>query len=75
MTAAQSPLWTEPSLLDRYPVGTRVRSLWTDNQGEVVEHDTEGRRLLVHWERWRNEPDGFDCWHSSESGLVRLEAA
>jgi hypothetical protein len=67
---AQPSLWVEPHWTTRWPVGTAVRSTWTNNAGTVVGCD--GRRLLIHWQKWLNAPDGYEAWHSSDSGIERV---
>jgi hypothetical protein len=70
---SQDPLWEEPPWTAAWPVGTKVRSRWTSNTGEVVSVDHLGRHLLVKWDKWLpREPAGFTCRHSSENGLERL---
>lgn len=71
MSAEQSPLFVEPPWTAEWPVGTRVRSRWTNNDGTVVDTDPHGRHIWIKWEGtfWR---DAEACRHHSDRGLVRL---
>lgn len=67
----QHALWVDPHWSDSYSVGDRVRSTYTNNEGTVVTVVT-GRHLMIRWQKWRNEPDGYLARHSSALGLERL---
>ena len=69
---SQDPLWTEPPWTSFFPVGTKVRSTYTDNTGEVVAVDPFGHRLTIAWGPSYRDPDGHKCFHSSELGLERV---
>ena len=72
---SQDPLWEEPSWTTRWPVGTKVRSTHTDNEGVVVSQDHLGRHLMIRWNAWRSpwvEREPYTVRHSSELGLERL---
>lgn len=69
---SQDPLWEEPAWTSAWSVGDRVRSRYTGNTGTVTHVDPLGRHLLIHWDSWRNEPDGYTARHSSENGLERV---
>ena len=68
----QPPLFVEPPWVDAWPVGTRVRSTFTGNTGEIVGHDRHGWRLTIKWGPSYRDPDGYRCFHSTELGLERL---
>lgn len=69
----QHALFSDPVWTDAYAEGDRVLSGFTGNRGTVVEVVT-GRHLLVKWQNWRNEPDGYIARHSSPHGLIREDS-
>lgn len=68
---SQDPLWVDPPWTSHFPVGSRVRSTYTQNTGTVTAVDHLGRHLWIKWEGtfWR---DAEACRHHSERGLERL---
>lgn len=68
----QDPLFEDPPWTAYWQIGDRVRSVYTSNSGTVTYADPLGRHLLIHWDNWLNEPDGYTARHHSESGLERL---